>query len=157
MRTSKHTTFLDIANILAKRGTCAKRQVGCILVNTYGHIIGSGYNGNATGLEHCIDKPCAGASQPSGGGTSLYMCEAIHAEQNALLQCKDVQQIDTCYVTCSPCVQCTKLLLQTSCKRVIFLEASSHEHAAHILWVKGKKQWQMDVEGFKQEIWQQYE
>ena len=143
MRPSKDAIFLTIANVLAQRGTCAKRQVGCILVNKHGHIIGSGYNGNAAGLEHCINKPCAGANQPSGEGTSLYMCEAIHAEQNALLQCKDVQQIDTCYVTCSPCVQCTKLLMQTSCRDIIFSEPSSHAKEASALWGKFRfKTWE---------------
>jgi hypothetical protein len=37
-------------------------------------------------------------------GTGLDVCEAIHAEQNALLQCKDVEQIDTAYVTAMPCM-----------------------------------------------------
>ena len=136
MRISKEAIFLSMANVLANRGTCARKQVGCILVNKVGYIIGSGYNGNARGLDHCIDHPCAGAAHSSGSGTSLYLCEAIHAEQNALLQCADVQEIDTCYVTYSPCIQCVKLLMQTSCRHIVFNEPSSHAEKASELWHK---------------------
>lgn len=140
-RPSKNETFLKMAKELAKRGTCARRQVGCILVDKYGHIIGSGYNGNASGLDHCIYKPCPGASHSSGSGTSLYLCEAIHAEQNALLQCKDVKEIAVCYVTLSPCIQCVKLLMQTSCERIFYAEESSHNKEAKELWHKRRSEY----------------
>lgn len=143
MRPSKEATFLTMAAVIAQRGTCARKQVGCILVNKSRHIIGSGYNGNASGLDHCIDTPCPGAVHSSGSGTSLYLCEAIHAEQNALLQCKSVQEIETCYVTYSPCIQCVKLLMQTSCRHIIFSEPSSHAKEASELWQrKHNKTWQ---------------
>ncbi|HBP66244.1 MAG TPA: hypothetical protein DD730_18790 [Desulfosporosinus sp.] len=131
-------TFLKVARIMAERGTCARRKVGCVLVNALGHVLATGYNGVANGMDHCIDKPCPGADKKSGSSTSLYQCEAIHAEQNVLLQCKDVQEIDTCYVTCSPCTQCTKLLLNTGCKKVIFIEESSHNEEAASLWFKSR-------------------
>lgn len=138
LRPSWDKVCLDIAETLAKRGTCARRKVGCVLADHRNFIIGTGYNGVASGLDHCINSPCFGALLPPGSGTSLYACEAIHAEQNALLQCKDVQQIKTCYVTYSPCIQCTKLLLNTSCSRVIFLEPSSHNVESEALWKKAK-------------------
>src|SRR5689334_20181011 len=105
MRPSKDRTFLEVCEVLSRQGTCARRKVGCVLVDEQKNIIGSGWNGNARGLSHCIDTPCPGASEKSGSKTSLYLCEAIHAEQNALLQCKDVQTIHTCYISCSPCIQ----------------------------------------------------
>jgi dCMP deaminase len=55
-------------------------------------------------------------------GQGLDACEAIHAEQNALLQCRDVHLIKTCYLTLSPCITCVKLLLNTSCERIVFIE-----------------------------------
>jgi dCMP deaminase len=73
----------------------------------------------------------AGASAASG--QSLDACEAIHAEQNALLQCRDAWDIDTCYVSASPCVTCTKLLLNTSCRRIVFREVYPHSQAQE-LW-----------------------
>src|SRR3546814_1170368 len=81
---------------------------------------------------------CSGAFSPSG--TNLDGCEAIHAEQNALLQCKDVREIHTCYCTASPCVTCTKLLLNTGCMRVVFMEEYPHP-AARDLWTRAGREW----------------
>ena len=132
-RISKDEYFSELARLVSRRGTCARRLVGCVLVSSRGHVLATGYNGVPRGHVHCIDTPCAGANFPSG--TGLDKCEAIHAEQNALLQCKDVNEIDTAYVTAMPCMTCTKLLLNTSCKRIIYVEPYPHE-AARQLWIK---------------------
>lgn len=144
MRPSLDKTMLDIATILSKRGTCARRKVGCVLVDSLGRILSTGYNGVARSLPHCTDVACKGADKAAGSSTSLYLCEAIHAEQNALLQCRDTQSVHACYITCSPCIQCTKLLLQTSCKRICFLEESSHSEEAKTLWYRsGRTSWEL--------------
>lgn len=119
-RPSSHATFMDIARTLAKRATCSRRQVGCVLVDKYNHIIGSGYNGVGKGLDHCTETPCPGAKLQSGSG--LDICQAIHAEQNALLQCRDVQSIHVAYTTTSPCLHCAKLFLNTGVKLIVFDE-----------------------------------
>jgi dCMP deaminase len=129
-RPSKHYTFLKMAQELSQQSTCIRRQVGCILVDKHFHIIGSGYNGNASGLTHCIDKPCPGYALPSGEG--LDVCQAIHAEQNALMQCQNVQEIETCYCTTAPCIHCTKMLLNTGCKTIVFLE--DYARSGQYLW-----------------------
>jgi dCMP deaminase len=117
MRPTKDEVFLKMADILSTRATCSRRAVGCILVNESGHIIGSGYNGNGAGLSHCLDTPCLGVSFDSGSG--LDVCEAIHAEQNALMQCSNVKDIHTAYVTSSPCMHCAKLFLNTGVKLIV--------------------------------------
>jgi dCMP deaminase len=132
-RLSKDEYFSQLALLVARRSTCARRSVGCVLVSHRGHILGTGYNGVPRGHTHCTDVRCPGASLPSG--TGLDVCEAIHAEQNALLQCKDVEQIDTAYVTAMPCMTCTKLLLNTSCRRIVYVDPYPHE-AAKQLWTK---------------------
>ena len=75
---------------------------------------------------------CPGAGAPSG--TDLDACEAIHAEANALLQCRNVWEIHTCYVTVSPCVSCVKLLLNPSTERIVFRAPYTHDEAARKLW-----------------------
>lgn len=120
MRPSKNEIFMEIAYTLSKRSTCLRRRVGCVLVNQYNHIISTGYNGVGAGLAHCLDQPCAGASLPSG--TGLDKCEAIHAEQNALLQCPNVQDIWAAYVTVSPCMHCAKLFMNTGVQTIIYNE-----------------------------------
>lgn len=136
MRPSKDEYFVMMASLVSQRGTCLRRKVGCVLVNARGHVIGTGYNGVASGLPHCnhiefksegdIEYPhaCEGANVPSG--SSLDLCNAIHAEQNALLQCHNVFDIDTAYVTAKPCVSCMKLFMNTSCKRIVYLEDYPH-------------------------------
>lgn len=76
------------------------------------------------GYEDTNPYICAGALLPSG--TGLGACNAIHAEINALLLCKDVWDIETCYVTCSPCRECIKPIMNTSCRRIVFREAYAH-------------------------------
>jgi dCMP deaminase len=133
MRPSKDVYFLRMAQLVATRATCARRQVGCVLVSGRGHVLATGYNGVAAGRPHCNEgHPCEGANLPSG--TGLDLCQAAHAEQNALLQCHDVHEIETCYCTTAPCVTCTKLLLNTSCRRVVFVADYPHTQAAMQLW-----------------------
>jgi dCMP deaminase len=128
--------FLEMASLVAKRGTCSRAQVGCVLTNKFGHVLATGYNGVGRGLPHCNQDPCPGATVPIGQGTGT--CEAIHAEQNALLQCKDVSEIDTVYVTMAPCLDCTKLFLNTGCKWIIYLEPHPKMMASIELWKKAK-------------------
>jgi len=147
---------MELARATAKRSTCLRRQVGCVLLDQYGHIIATGYNGVAAGMPHCnemnphYDEPapkglvrpkyihaCSGAASPSG--TNLEGCEAIHAEQNALLQCKDAQSIHTCVVTASPCITCVKLLMNTGCRQIVFAEEYPHP-AAGELWRRSRPQ-----------------
>lgn len=142
MRPDKDTYFLRMAKLVSTRSTCYRRNVGCVLTNSRGHVLSTGYNGVASGQPHCnyanedmsvkiYPNACNGATATSG--TQLDTCEAIHAEQNALLQCKDVFEIDTAYVTTSPCMTCVKLLLNTSCNRIVFSDAYSHIEAIE-LW-----------------------
>lgn len=137
MRPSRDNTFLEIASVMARRGTCCRRQVGAVLVNKRGHVLATGYNGPAAGQPHCIDEPCPGAHYPSGEG--LDKCVALHAEANALLQCRDVYDIHAAYVTHSPCVHCVKLLMNTSCKEIIFANRYAHDSESMLLWESSRE------------------
>jgi len=109
-----------MADLVSQRSTCRRRSVGCVLVDDRNRVLATGYNGVASGDVHCLDMPCPGAGLPSG--TGLDECHAIHAEQNAILQCQDVTKIFSAYITVSPCVSCAKLLMNTSCGRIVFSE-----------------------------------
>lgn len=165
MRPNKDQWALELAQVTAKRATCLRRQVGCVLVNARGHVLATGYNGVAAGRPHCNDvqaikpfvermgmqeawkdhevpeHPHACPAAFAASGTQLDGCEAIHAEQNALLQCRDVYAIHTCYVTASPCITCVKLLLNTSCEKIVFAEAYPHT-AVQALWVQAGRLWE---------------
>lgn len=133
MRPGKHQYYLTLAAAVSLRGTCARRKVGCVLVDVHDRVSATGYNGVARGLTHCIEKACPGADAPSG--TGLDLCEAIHAEANAIAACRNVDELAACFVTVSPCVSCVKLLMGTSCKSIIFMAPYSHDRAASRLWV----------------------
>jgi dCMP deaminase len=136
-RMSKDEYFTKMGQLVSRRATCARRSVGCVLVSSRGHVLATGYNGTPSGSDHCIDSPCPGASYPSG--TGLERCEAVHAEQNALLQCRNVFEIETAYVTAMPCMTCIKLLLNTSCKRIIYIEDYPHAEAKD-LWIRNGRE-----------------
>lgn len=138
-RITRTELYLNIASAIAQRATCARRRVGCVLVDVRGRILSTGYNGVPSGWPHCIDSPCSGAKLPSG--TGLDKCEAIHAEQNALLNCPDVNEIHTAYVTDSPCVHCVKLLLNTSCTYIYFLREYPHAEAKALWERDGTRRW----------------
>ena len=156
MRLSRDEWALKLALLTAQRTTCCRRAVGCVLLNARGHVLSTGYNGVAAGLPHCNHKTdevlwdglagvtifphaCSGAQAPSG--TNLDGCQAIHAEQNALLQCRDMYAIHTAYVTASPCMTCCKLLLNTSCQRIVYVEEYPHS-AAKDLWTGTGRAWE---------------
>ena len=147
-RLSRDEWALELARVTSRRSTCIRRNVGCVLLDDAGHVLATGYNGVASGMPHCNDRvpdgalggsllpnACAGAFSPSG--TDLDACQAIHAEQNALLQCADVRRIHTCYSTTSPCITCVKLLMNTGCRRIVFADAYPHE-SARDLWLKSR-------------------
>lgn len=138
VRPSVSAYFLNIAFQASLRGTCCRRKVGCVLVDKHQQIISTGYNGVASGLSHCIDVPCPGSKMKSGEG--LNLCEAIHAEANALIHCTRPQDIETCYTTASPCINCLRMLLNTPCKQIVFSEAYPHPESKSI-WEGQNRQW----------------
>lgn len=132
---------LAMAKLVATRATCARRSVGCVLVDHKHRVLATGYNGVASGLPHCNEGlPCPGAAAPSG--TQLDACHALHAEQNALLQCMDTDAIEVCYCTTAPCVTCTKLLLNTECQTIWFIDSYPQAEASRELWESAGLEWE---------------
>lgn len=141
MRPGINDYFLSIAQIVSTRATCCRRKVGCVLTNKRNHILATGYNGTAAGLKNCTHfNPCNEIARDSKSGKNLDLCEAIHAEQNALLQCGNAHEIETAYMTHSPCITCVKLLLNTSCQVIIFHEEYPHNISKE-LWEKSGRKW----------------
>lgn len=138
MRPGIDEYFLNIAKVVATRSTCPRRMVGAVAVDGRSRILATGYNGRPAGQPHCTEQPCPGAAVPSGITSGL--CEAVHAETNCLLSCHDVQQIHRIYVTCSPCLECTKMLLNTGCEYIIFDE-EYHRDRPKEMWVKAGRSW----------------
>lgn len=127
-RQTVHQTMLRVAQVLAERSTCSRRNVGVVFTDSHNRIIASGYNGVPKGEIHCISQSCPGAAYPSGQG--LDQCRAIHAEINALMFCPDITKVANIYSTHFPCLQCIKALQNTSAKCIYYIDEYTHEDAA---------------------------
>ena len=116
VRPSKNDYFLSMLKLVASRSTCIRRAVGAIIVDKDGHVLSTGYNGVPRDFDHCIDLPCAGANDKPGETSN---CLAVHAEQNAILQCTCISNAHTIYCSCVPCFICAKLIANTNIEVVI--------------------------------------
>lgn len=114
-RPTLNQTFFEIAQAWAKRGTCAKRQVGAVIVDAAGFMLSSGYNGQPRGNKHCTEEtPCVAYLNPQ------LSCHAIHAEINALIRCADVDKAFAIYVTTKPCDKCMLSIQNTAIELVFY-------------------------------------
>lgn len=153
MRPSIDEYMMSIAEACAARSTCLRRAVGCVLADARGRVLATGYNGVAAGQAHCNEHnpaahpseptfvayphACWGAELPAGQDR----CEAIHAEANALVWCREPDAVAVAYVTLPPCVACAKLLLGTPCRRIVCRGEHPQAAAARALWEKAGREW----------------
>ena len=136
MRPTLDATMLSMALVLSHRATCQKLSVGCVLTDVDGVIVGTGYNGVPRGRQHCMDVPCPGVGSAKGAD----LCEAVHAEMNALLS-PAAHKAYHCYVTHAPCSRCLKVLLNTSIQHIVFLNGEALEDSAKRLWMEAGREW----------------
>ncbi len=112
--------FLRMAEIVASRSNCMKRLVGCVIVNDL-RIVSTGYNGTPFGMENCKDGGCQRCNSMCPSGVGLEECLCIHAEQNAVIEAGRSKCIGgTVYVNLSPCLTCSKSIIQAGVKRIVF-------------------------------------
>ena len=105
--------YLRMAEIWAENSYCKRRQVGAILVKDK-MIISDGYNGTPSGFENVCED--------ANGITFPYV---LHAEANAitkLARSNNSSEGATLYVTTSPCIECSKLIIQSGIRRIVFRE-----------------------------------
>lgn len=135
-RISKRKAYIEIAVTLSRRSTCLDKRVGCVITNRKNEIIASGYNGAPRGELHCISLGyCI-----KEAFHDLNRCPSAHAEQNALLQCRVPEQIHTIYTTLSPCISCIRIIMNTPCKKIVFLHEHRHSYAKN-MWIHKGGEW----------------
>lgn len=121
--------FMDIARLVARRSTCLRRQVGTVVIKDK-HILATGYNGTPTGITHCADTGCLRQQLGVPSGERHELCRGLHAEQNAIIQAaRHGVNIagSTLYCTNSPCVICSKMIINAGVRRVVYLEGYPDE------------------------------
>ncbi|MDE7401952.1 MAG: dCMP deaminase family protein [Muribaculaceae bacterium] len=105
--------YLQMARIWSENSYCVRRKVGALIVRDK-MIISDGYNGTPSGFPNVCETP-DGVTQP-------YV---LHAEANAITKVarsNNSSDGSTLYVTASPCMECSKLIIQAGIKRVVFSE-----------------------------------
>lgn len=105
--------YLRMARIWSENSYCERRKVGALLVKDK-MIISDGYNGTPSGFPNVCET--------EEGVTFPYV---LHAEANAITKVarsNNSSEGSTLYVTTSPCMECSKLIIQAGVKRVVFSE-----------------------------------
>ncbi|MDD5634629.1 MAG: cytidine/deoxycytidylate deaminase family protein [Candidatus Omnitrophica bacterium] len=113
--------FLNIANLVATRSTCLRRQVGAVVVKDK-QMLATGYNGAPMGLAHCDEVGCMREKLNIPSGERHELCRALHAEQNAFLQAaKHGVNLNgaTLYITIQPCSICAKMIINAGIKKIV--------------------------------------
>ena len=105
--------YLRMAKTWSELSHCSRKKVGAIIVKD-GMIISDGFNGTPSGFDNCCED--------DNGNTHWYV---LHAEANAILKvaksthnCKD----STLYLTLSPCKDCSKLVVQSGIKKIVYID-----------------------------------
>ena len=112
-----NSVYMGMAELLSTLSTAERRKVGCLIVKDT-QIIAEGYNGTPRGF----DNKCEYADHVDHLYTKK---EVLHAESNAitkLARSTNSSEGATLYVTCSPCMDCAKLIAQAGIKQVIYKE-----------------------------------
>jgi len=125
MRPDNDTYFMEMAQLISKRSTCIRRQVGAVIVKDK-RVLTTGYNGSPRGTRHCEELGCIRDQQNIPSGTRHELCRGVHAEQNAVIQAAYFGiSIDgaTIYTTTFPCSMCAKILINAGLKEVVYSDA----------------------------------
>ena len=115
------TYFLALADTVATRADCRRRQVGAVIVDSDHRVIATGYNGAPAGQAGCLEGACPrglATAEEVAAYSSYDNCIAIHAEANALLYARTSCKGATVYITDRPCLACYKLLTAAGVARV---------------------------------------
>ncbi len=130
--------YLRMARIWAENSYCVRRRVGALIVKDK-MIISDGYNGTPSGFENICEDPETGRTKP-------YV---LHAEANAITKvAKSHNNCDgaTLYITASPCMECSKLVIQAGIKRVVYCDDYHSDDGVELLRRVGIEVVKVDVE-----------
>jgi len=114
--------FVGIAKVVALRSNCIKRKVAAVIVKDK-RIIATGYNGTPRGVKNCTEGGCPRCNSIETSGKNLEDCLCSHAEENAIVQSAyhGVSIKDSVlYTTFSPCLMCTKMIINAGIHEVVY-------------------------------------
>lgn len=114
--------IFDIVKVVSENSTCCSRNVGAVVVDKTGKIIGYGANGVCDKISTCKDKnECHRRRLGYKSGEALEQCPGEHAESKALLMCAKFgvpTNGGTMYISIPPCKQCVFKMYEAGIKKV---------------------------------------
>lgn len=110
--------FMSMAVLSSQRSKDPNTKVGACIVDQDHKIVSNGYNGMPSG---CDESKLSWNKGEGLDSKYLYVC---HAEFNAILNTRDGQALKGCtlYVTLFPCNECTKAIIQSGIKEVVYID-----------------------------------
>ena len=131
-RVDKTNYYLDIAETVAARGTCLRRNFGAIIVKN-DQIISTGYVGAPRGRQNCCDLGyCMREKMGVPRGERYELCRSVHAEANAIIAAARTDMLDsTLYLVgieykdgsyvknAMPCAMCKRMIINAGIQTVI--------------------------------------
>ncbi len=130
--------YIRMARIWAENSYCIRRQVGALIVKDT-MIISDGYTGTPSGFENVCEDDMTGKTKP-------YV---LHAEANAITKvAKSANNCDgaTLYITASPCMECSKLIIQAGIRRVVYCDDYHSDDGIQLLKRVGIETVKVDAE-----------
>jgi len=116
--------LMENAHSWAKLSKCQRAKVGAVIAKN-GRVISTGYNGTPSGLDNCCEET------PEKSKNTV-----IHAEMNCILfAAKEGHATNGChlFVTLSPCVECSKAIIQAGITKVFYSEKYRDESGINLL------------------------
>lgn len=115
-RISRDLMALEIVQTVAKRSTCNRAKVGCVITQD-GRIVSTGYAGAPSGMDHCSKETC---------NQEAACTRTVHAEAGAIAYAARAGvalEGSTLYCNYSPCLDCAKLIINSGIRRVVYEKA----------------------------------
>ena len=126
-------TYISMAQVWAGLSKARRKKVGCIIVRD-GTIISDGYNGTPCGFNNDCEEPFKVFG--SDDYELVTRPEVLHAESNAITKLAKSTQSSvgsTLYTTASPCIECSKLIIQSNIIRVVYDELYKNDDGINLL------------------------
>ena len=131
-RIDKENYYLDIAETVLERSTCARKHYGAIIVRN-DEIIATGYNGAPRGRINCTDLGyCLRQKLGVPSGQRYELCRSVHAEANAIISASRRDMVGgTLYLVgrnaqtgelltdATSCPMCRRMVLNAGLARVV--------------------------------------
>ncbi|HLR34291.1 MAG TPA: deaminase [Tissierellales bacterium] len=149
-RRDKVNYYLDIAQVVLKRGTCLRRNFGAIIVKN-DEIISTGYTGAPRGRKNCSDlKFCRREQLNVPRGTHYELCRSVHAEANCIISAARKDMIgSTLYLVgvdqktgkfvenANSCSMCKRLIINAGIEKVIIRDTLNDYRVINVQdWVE---------------------